>query len=142
MYGEYDPWYVVSALRSARQSQDGSLVRVGDGSARIQTAYVGNVAWAHLCAARALATDPGRSSGRPYFITDDTPAINSFESMRPYLAARGYSLSDKSIPYPLAYVCCGVLDWLLWVLRPFYEINLEASSSDISFCVNCSIIIM
>ena len=62
MYGEFDPWYVISALKSAGGSrQNGTLTRVGDGTARLQTAYVGNVAWAHLCATRALAEDPGAS---------------------------------------------------------------------------------
>jgi nucleoside-diphosphate-sugar epimerase len=126
MYGEHDPWYVVSALRAARDRQDGSLIRIGDGSARLQTAYVGNVAWAHLCAARAMTADPGLTSGRPYFVTDDTPTENSFEAMRPFLAAKGFTLSEHAVPYPLAYACCWAVDWLLWVLKPVYKLNLEA----------------
>lgn len=127
MYGEFDPWYVVSALKSAARRPDGSLVSVGDGSARLQTAYVGNVAWAHVCAARALAVDPGLTSGRPYFITDDTPVVNSFESMRPFLAAKGYTLSENRVPYPLAYACCWSIDWLLWLVKPVFKVNLEVN---------------
>jgi nucleoside-diphosphate-sugar epimerase len=52
MYGEYDPWYVIAGLRTAHSRDDKTLHRVGDGTGRLQTAYVGNVAWAHLCAAR------------------------------------------------------------------------------------------
>jgi len=50
MYGELDPWYVVSGLRAA-QRHGGILLPVGDGTARMQVSYAGNVAWAHLCAA-------------------------------------------------------------------------------------------
>ena len=49
MYGELDPWYVVSGLRAARR-RGGILLPVGDGRARLQVSYAGNVAWAHLCA--------------------------------------------------------------------------------------------
>lgn len=49
MYGELDPWYVVSGLRAAHR-RGGILLPVGDGTARMQVSYAGNVAWAHLCA--------------------------------------------------------------------------------------------
>ena len=48
MYGELDPWYVVSGLQAAH-SNGGILLPVGDGRARMQVSYAGNVAWAHLC---------------------------------------------------------------------------------------------
>jgi len=48
MYGELDPWYVVSGLQAAHR-HGGILLPVGDGRARMQVSYAGNVAWAHLC---------------------------------------------------------------------------------------------
>ena len=83
--------------------------------------------WAHLCAVRCLTVDPGRSSGRCYFITDDTPVVNSFQSLKPYLDARGYTLSTSHLPYPLAYALYLITDWLLWVARPIHEVNLEVT---------------
>ena len=47
----------MSGLRAA-QRRGGILVPVGDGRARMQVSYAGNVAWAHLCAVRCLAVDP------------------------------------------------------------------------------------
>jgi len=84
--------------------------------------------WAHLCAVRCLSLDPGRSSGRCYFITDDTPITNSFQTMKPYLESRGYSLSSSHLPYPLAYSFYLVVDWFLWIIRPIHEVNLEVDS--------------
>ena len=45
---ESDPWYVVSGLRAAHR-HGGILVPVGNGEARMQVSYAGNVAWARLC---------------------------------------------------------------------------------------------
>lgn len=49
MYGEGDPYYVANGLRSAHGS-GGTLYQVGDGSALFQPVYVGNTAWAFICA--------------------------------------------------------------------------------------------
>jgi len=48
MYGELDPWFVVSGLRTAKRG-GGILLPVGNGKARMQVSYAGNVAWAHPC---------------------------------------------------------------------------------------------
>lgn len=53
MYGEGDPHFVVSAIRSARQTY-GVIPRIGSGKAMFQEAYVGNVAWCHVLGCRAL----------------------------------------------------------------------------------------
>ena len=55
MYGELDPWFVVSGLQAAHRS-GGILLPVGDGRARMQVSYVGNVSWAHLCTLVHLCT--------------------------------------------------------------------------------------
>ena len=85
--------------------------------------------WAHLCAVRCLTVDPGHSSGRCYFITDDTPVINSFQSLKPYLESRCYTLSSSHLPYPLAYALYLIADWLLWVVKPIHEVNLEVTNT-------------
>jgi len=84
--------------------------------------------WAHLCAARCLSLDPGRSSGRCYLITDDTPIMNSFQTLKPYLESRDYTLSNAHLPYPVAYAMYLIVDWFLWMIRPIHEINLEVTN--------------
>ena len=49
MYGEGDPYYITNGLRNARYS-NGSLYQIGNGTALFQPVYVGNTAWAFICA--------------------------------------------------------------------------------------------
>ena len=121
MYGEGDPYYVSVCLSTAK-ANGGIMQRVGDGSALFQQAYVGNMAWAHLKANEALARD-GRVGGQAYFVTDNTPIMNTFDFMKPFLEARGYSLSSRSVPYPIAYAFLWAREWLLWLIRPFHWVN-------------------
>jgi nucleoside-diphosphate-sugar epimerase len=50
----------------------GRLVRVGDGTNRVDTVYIDNAADAHILAADRLRENP-RLSGKVYFITQDDP---------------------------------------------------------------------
>lgn len=125
MYGEGDPYYVINGLKSAKQN-GGILVRIGDGSAKFQQAYAGNVAWAHLCALSAIQLDPGLG-GRNFFVTDDTPLMNTFTFMKPFLRCRGFDLSDNAIPYGLVFAVYFWIDWILWVLRPIWKVNLDVA---------------
>lgn len=131
MYGEGDPYYVINGLKAAK-SNGGILTPVGDGSAKFQQAYVGNVAWAHLCALRAIMENPGLG-GRSFFVTDDTPLMNSFTFMRPFLKCRGFDLSENAIPYRLVYAVYFCVDWVLWAMRPLVKINLEVALPSIIY---------
>ena len=121
MYGELDPYYITNGLKSARQNK-GLLVRVGDGSALFQQAYAGNVAWAHVVAAAALKQD-STAGGQAYFITDDTPLMNTFDFTNIFLQIRGYTLSTYTIPYPLVYAVMYCLELLLWLVKPIKQFN-------------------
>jgi len=45
--------------------------------------------------------------------------------VKPFIQARGYTLSDSYIPYPLAYALFLFTDWTLWAIRLIHEVNLE-----------------
>ena len=53
MYGEGDPIYIPKAVKAARKNC-GLIPRIGSGKAKIQQAYVGNVAWCHVLACLRL----------------------------------------------------------------------------------------
>lgn len=125
MYGELDPYYVTNGLRSAK-TNEGILTRVGDGSALFQQAYVGNVAWAHVLAASALKKD-AETGGKVYFITDDTPLLNTFDFMKIFLLLKGFDLSSYAIPYPLMYVVLYCLESVLYAISPVKKINLPTA---------------
>ena len=118
MYGEGDFNFVYTLLRTARDA-GGMLLRIGDGRALSQQSYAGNVAWAHICALQALQSD-NAVAGRAYFVTDDTPPMNSFRFAEIVLEPCGYAVSKHRIPYWLAYFIMLLLEWMVLAARPFY----------------------
>ena len=70
IYGEADPFHLGSLIELA---QKGSYIRVGNGKARCMHVYVGNVAHAHILAAKELISGNKKIWGKPYFITDSEP---------------------------------------------------------------------
>ncbi|ESN92520.1 hypothetical protein HELRODRAFT_89375, partial [Helobdella robusta] len=131
LYGEEDPYYVTSGLKSA-QKNNGVLYRVGDGSAVFQQAYAGNIAYAHVCALAALARDCNLG-GRAFFVTDDTPCLNSFAFMQNFLPLYGYRLSDWYIPYPAAYSLFWVFDVFIRILKPVFKLNTDINLASIIY---------
>ena len=122
MYGPGDPYFVTNALKGAK-SRRGILTRVGNGEALFQQAYVGNIAWAHVAANQALARhdDVG---GQVYFVTDDTPLMNTFEFMKPFVESRGFTVSSYSVPYAFVYCMLLAGETACWLLQPLKKIEL------------------
>jgi hypothetical protein len=124
MYGEEDAQYVIKVMRIAA-STGGTLIRLGNGSARSQHAYVGNVAWAFVCADQTLRTADSAIGGHPFFINDDTPVMNVFRFSEPYLQVRGYRTSTLFVPYWLAFVCFYLLEVLVFIAAPVYQLHFK-----------------
>lgn len=131
MYGECDPFFITSLLKSAKKSS-GTLYRIGSGNTRLQCTYAGNVAWAHICASKAL--DSGSEvAGQIYTISDDTPVKNTFDTAEAFLQVRGFRTSSRRIPYRLIYGMFYVLRLILLLLRRVYEVNMSVSLSAIQY---------
>lgn len=96
-------------------------------------AYVGNMAWAHVVAKRALQRRSDQVGGHVFFITDDTPLMNSFEFMQPFLAARGLSLSDYHLPYGLVHNLFKGAEALLWLISPLYRFNSSTAACSVAY---------
>lgn len=98
VYGPGDRHRFPPILALARANRG---IRLGDGRARFNHVYVGNVVHAHLLAAERLA--PGSPvAGACYFITD-APPTNFFDFFEPFLQALGLPAPTRSIPYRIAY---------------------------------------
>ncbi|XP_059149046.1 3 beta-hydroxysteroid dehydrogenase type 7-like [Physella acuta] len=140
-YGELDSSYVINALKSAKQN-NGVLYQVGDGSAMFQQAYVGNTAWAFVCADLAMKNNP-QLSDQIFYIPDNTPIQNSFNFIRPYLEARGFRLAPRPLPYPLMHGAVSLAELFVKGLSPLVRLSLPAQShtlqyinTDLYFCGN------
>jgi sterol-4alpha-carboxylate 3-dehydrogenase (decarboxylating) len=133
MYGERDPYHVANVLEIVKQ---GSLpFRPGDGSARFQHVYVGNVAHAHLLALRQILAPESGISGEAWFITDDTPAVNFFDFMDPILEALGYALPPRSrrVPYPVMLTLGAATEAAAFLCRPFFRFQPTLTRSSVRF---------
>jgi len=119
MWGERDPFHISNLLRMARAGK--LLFRMGNGRARFQHVYVGNVAHAHLLAARSLLA-AGAACGQVYLITDFPPS-NFFSYYAPILEALGHPLPPawRSLPYPLMLGVAGALEGVQRLSRPFFR---------------------
>jgi sterol-4alpha-carboxylate 3-dehydrogenase (decarboxylating) len=132
IWGEGDPYHARSLLDMARR---GPVVRIGDGRARCQHSYVGNVAWAHVLAGHALLA--GRAdgvAGRCFFVTD-FPAQNFFDYMEPIVVGAGYRMLPWSLSLPQAplWALGAALEGLAAALRPVRRIAPTVSRFAVSF---------
>ncbi|MEI6681050.1 MAG: NAD-dependent epimerase/dehydratase family protein [Bacteroidota bacterium] len=116
IYGEGDPFHIGSLIRMAK---GGFYVRLGNGSSRSQHVYVGNMAWAHVLAAKALLEGNPAVAGQPYFITDGPPA-NFFSFFDRFVEGAGYPIWPKNIwiPRGLAYFMGLVSEGVALLARP------------------------
>jgi sterol-4alpha-carboxylate 3-dehydrogenase (decarboxylating) len=132
MWGEADPYHVSQTLRIARAGKLSH--RMGNGEARFQHVYVGNVAHAHLLAMQSLLGPDCLASGEVYIITDE-PAENFFDFLDPILTGLGHPMPPKSkyIPFPVAWSIGAVLEITAKLLRPFgsWRPNMTRSSVQI-----------
>uniref|UniRef100_A0A2K6RRU6 3-beta hydroxysteroid dehydrogenase/isomerase domain-containing protein n=1 Tax=Rhinopithecus roxellana TaxID=61622 RepID=A0A2K6RRU6_RHIRO len=94
---------------------------------RVNPVYVGNVAWAHILALRALQ-DPRKApsvQGQFYYISDDTPH-QSYDN-RNYTLSKEFGLrldSRWSLPLSLMYWIGFLLEIVSFLLRPIYTYGL------------------
>ncbi|MCA9774050.1 MAG: NAD-dependent epimerase/dehydratase family protein [Myxococcales bacterium] len=132
LYGERDPYHWPPFLKAVRSG--GLLFRMGDGTARFQHVYVGNVAWAHVLAAKRLIAGDERVAGSAYFLTDH-PARNFFEFMEPFVDHVGLKMPPRSryLSYGLAYRLASVAEWVVRALRPLTRIDLKLTRDAVFF---------
>jgi nucleoside-diphosphate-sugar epimerase len=133
MFGEGDPYHVANVLRVVAGGH--MPFRVGDGRARFQHVYVGNVAHAHVLALGKLTEPEAVIGGQAYFVTDDSPASNFFDFMEPIVGALGYSLPPKSrsVPYPVMLALGAVVEAAAAAARPIHRFVPTLTRSSVRF---------
>eukprot|EP00058_Branchiostoma_floridae_P013451 XP_002598939.1 hypothetical protein BRAFLDRAFT_221648 [Branchiostoma floridae] len=118
IYGEGGPVGVFPDWRYA-DSHDGKLPRISARGPKVRPVYVGNVAWAHVLAAREIRRRPDAVGGQTYFVSDDTP-VNDYSSFHAeLLSPMGYTIDDNTlIPLRVWYAMAFVLEMMQWLLKP------------------------
>jgi len=118
IFGEADPFHMDTLINMAKS---GFYVRIGDGKAKNQHVYVGNMAYAHVLAADALMKKKD-VDGKVYFITDGE-ASNFFKFFDKLVLASGYKIFPKNfwLPKGLSYTIGGISELMAVLARPFYK---------------------
>jgi len=116
----------------AAADNNGVLVKFGSEKALCQVAYVGNSAWAFICAEKALRRN-SKLGGEVFFIPDDTPIQNSFLFMKPFLESRNCSLSKYRVPYLLVYPLLFCMEAILHFISPLVKINMQMVSCSVKY---------
>jgi sterol-4alpha-carboxylate 3-dehydrogenase (decarboxylating) len=116
IFGEADPYHIGSLVNMAK---GGFYVRLGNGTAKCQHIYVGNIAFAHLQAAAALMNGSDHIAGEVYFMTD-APGSNFFKFFDQVVEGAGYPIKPKNfwIPRPVAYAMGSLSEVFAWLIRP------------------------
>jgi nucleoside-diphosphate-sugar epimerase len=108
MYGELDTnSWVMGRLRQASK-HNGVMQVWGDRENVFQHTYVGNVAYGLVCVLQKMFND--RTVTKEItFLLDDTPLLEMFKNIEPFLKARNYHLSKTAVPfYPVFLPYCAV----------------------------------
>lgn len=119
IFGPGDKLLVPSLVAAARAGK--SKFIIGDGTNMYDFTYVENVAHAHVCAERALASDGSaskRAAGEAYFITNMEP-IKFWEFMSLILVGLGYERPRIKIPASVMMPIAHMVERIYNILAPY-----------------------
>lgn len=121
IFGEKDPYHIEPLIGMAKS---GFYVRLGNGSSKCQHVYVGNMAYAHVLAAKELWTKNEKIVGEIYFITDGD-GENFFKFYDSIVEGAGYRIFPKNfwIPKSVAYSMGAISEGIAIVMRPIKKYN-------------------
>nr|XP_023700385.1 3 beta-hydroxysteroid dehydrogenase/Delta 5-->4-isomerase-like [Paramormyrops kingsleyae] len=100
------------------------LLRICHSRAKVNPVYVGNVAFAHVLAARALKDTQKRITvgGNFYFISDDTPHVSYSDFSYMVMSPLGFVIQERPVlPFSLLFFLSFLLEKLQTFLRPFFK---------------------
>jgi nucleoside-diphosphate-sugar epimerase len=131
IYGEADPYHIGSLINMAR---GGFYVRLGNGKAKCQHIYVGNIAYGHLQAAAALMNGSGHIGGQVYFMTD-APGSNFFSFFDQVVIGAGYRIWPRNfwIPRPIAFAMGSMSEFFAFMIRPFKKYHPKFSRFAVTY---------
>lgn len=131
IYGEADPYHLGSLVELLK---NGSYFRIGDGSAPVENVYVGNVAYGHLMAAKALIEGNSRVPGNIYFIGDHE-AEGFFPFLERVLEKAGFNLppANRYLPRIPLYILGCIAEGFAFILRPVHRFQPKLSRFAVNY---------
>ena len=134
IYGEGDPYHIDSLIDMAKT---GFYIRLGNGKSKCQHVYVGNMAYAHILAAKALIENNPNVFGKVYFITDG-PGSNFFTFFDKVILGAGYKLFPKNMWLPkwLALPLASISEFMALLISPIKKYNPKFSRFAVNYTCN------
>lgn len=131
IYGEEDPYHIGSLIDMAKT---GFYIRLGNGKSKCQHVYVGNMAYAHLLAAKALLEKNQAVMGKVYFITDG-PGTNFFKFFDKIIIGIGYKFWPKNLWLPkwIAFPMASISEFMALLVRPIKKYNPKFSRFAVTY---------
>lgn len=136
LYGEGDERFVPTLLKVGHKF-NGIIPKLCGVGGKQQISYVGNAAWAHICAKNALNEEGGRKiGGLPMFITDDTGVVDTvrFCQRLSSVSPSGPAVSKRaqinlrpswwSVPFFVTYLIAMLLEFVLRLLCPLLKFRI------------------
>ena len=102
------------------RSHEGRLVQVGDGTNKVDVAYIDNVVDAHVAAFTALAQPDAAANGQAYFIGNAEP-IRLWDCVRNILEGFGAPPVKRNLSLKAAYALGTALEGVYKLLPPSKE---------------------
>lgn len=131
IYGEDDPYHIGSLIDMAKT---GFYIRLGNGKSKCQHVYVGNMAFAHVLAAKALVETNKDILGNVYFITDG-PGTNFFKFFDKIIIGIGYKFWPKNLWLPkwIAYPMSSLSEVMALLISPIKKYNPKFSRFAVTY---------
>ena len=111
---------------------------LGDGTARLDNSYIGNLVHGHILAAEHLVPG-GVAAGQAYFINDGE-AVNMMAFSRPLIEALGYAFPSRHLPFRPLWLLFSAWQFLHFRLRlpppPLTPLALERICIDNYFSID------
>ena len=101
--------------RLLARGRAGSLKMIGDGTNKVDIAYIDNVVHAHILAAESLAQNNG-AAGQAFFIGQDEP-VNLWSWINELFSRMQIAPVQKQVPFTLAYGVGLLLELTYTLLR-------------------------
>ena len=119
LYGENDTNFIPAAFWLAERFSGYYLP--ARSHALMETMYVGNAAWAHVCAAQALLASAEKVGGRAFFVGDDTPVETYSLFASRYLTALNYRIFPLKVPVFLLVLFATLVELVMIFVSLFFK---------------------
>ncbi|XP_072889468.1 3 beta-hydroxysteroid dehydrogenase type 7 isoform X2 [Hemitrygon akajei] len=118
IYGEDNP--IMAELYRTFMSHGSRRLRLAGKEVEHARVYVGNVAWMHVLAARALQRTPAIVGGQVYFCYDDSPYLSYEDFDMLLLGPAGVQMIGRTplLPYWALYLLALLNEGLHFLMRP------------------------